>query len=126
MIQKLVLFFLLLFTNGLRAQQTDTSQLSLLFVGDIMGHNTQIVSAYCDASKTYDYSECFKYIKPEISKADIAFANLEVMLAGKLCKGYPQFSSPDELAVAIKNVGFLVYPFIQLFFSICNISCGTR
>jgi len=106
MIPKLVLSFLLLFTNGLRAQKPDTSQLSLLFVGDIMGHNTQIVSAYCDASKNYDYSECFKYIKPEISKADIAFANLEVTLAGKPYKGYPQFSSPDELAVAIKDAGF--------------------
>ncbi|MCD6366409.1 MAG: CapA family protein [Bacteroidales bacterium] len=96
-----------LFTHlGVFAQPADTSYLSLLFVGDIMGHGTQIVSAYDDSAKVYDYSECFRYIKPVISAVDLAFANLEVTLAGKPYKGYPQFSSPDELAVAIKDAGF--------------------
>ena len=99
-------FFALLFFADVWAQSTDTSRLSLLFVGDIMGHGAQVVSAYDDSAKAYDYSECFRYIKPVISAADLAFANLEVTLAGRPYKGYPQFSSPDELAVAVKDAGF--------------------
>lgn len=107
MIRKGILFFsMLCFLIELWAQSADTSRLSLLFVGDIMGHGAQIVSAYNDSTKAYDYSECFRYIKPIISKADLAFANLEVTLAGKPYKGYPQFSSPDQLAVAVKDAGF--------------------
>jgi poly-gamma-glutamate synthesis protein (capsule biosynthesis protein) len=31
--------------------------------------------------------------------------NLEVTLAGPPYKGYPQFSAPDELAIALKEIG---------------------
>ncbi len=107
MMRKTILFVsMICLYGGLWAQSADTSRLSLLFVGDIMGHGAQITSAYDDSTKTYDYSECFRYIKPVISKSDVAFANLEVTLAGKPYKGYPQFSSPDQLAVAVKDAGF--------------------
>lgn len=86
--------------------ENDTNILSLVFVGDIMGHTKQIQSAYNDSTKTYDYLPCFQYIKSIISSADIAFANLEVTLAGKPYNGYPQFSSPDALLFAIKDAGF--------------------
>lgn len=99
------IFSTILLSIGLMAQ-TDTSRLSLLFAGDIMGHNTQIVAAYRDSLQTYDYAECFKFIKPVISKADLSFVNLEVTLAGEPYTGYPKFSSPDQLAVAVKNAGF--------------------
>ncbi len=56
-------------------------------------------------SKTYDYNEVFRYIKPVISEADIAIANFEVTLAGPPYKGYPQFSSPAALAAACRNAG---------------------
>lgn len=86
--------------------QSDDDVVTLLFAGDIMGHDAQIASAYDDSTQTYDYSDCFKYIKPIVEKADYAVANLEVTLAGPPFKGYPQFSSPDELAVAVKDCGF--------------------
>jgi poly-gamma-glutamate synthesis protein (capsule biosynthesis protein) len=54
----------------------------------------------------YDYNSCFSYVEPYIAAADIAIGNLEVTLAGPPYKGYPQFSSPDALAVALKNAGF--------------------
>src|SRR5690606_14556216 len=72
----------------------------------IMGHDSQIASAFDAATKTYDYASCLAYMKPYIESADIAFGNLEVTLAGPPYKGYPQFSSPDALAVALKEVGF--------------------
>jgi poly-gamma-glutamate capsule biosynthesis protein CapA/YwtB (metallophosphatase superfamily) len=84
----------------------DTSRLTLLFAGDIMGHDAQISAAYYNETGTYDYSFCFSELKPIIQKADIAIGNLEVTLAGEPYKGYPRFSSPDELATALKDAGF--------------------
>lgn len=86
--------------------QTSDSVVTLLFAGDIMGHDAQIAAARNDSTNTYDYFDCFKYVKPYVEKADLALANLEVTLAGEPYKGYPQFSSPDELAVAVKDCGF--------------------
>jgi poly-gamma-glutamate capsule biosynthesis protein CapA/YwtB (metallophosphatase superfamily) len=71
-----------------------------------MGHDSQIDAALNNEGGSYDYSFCFSYLKPLIQKADIAIGNLEVTLAGEPYKGYPQFSSPDELATAIRGTGF--------------------
>jgi len=96
-------------SGGLIAQQTDTSkvtdEITFLFLGDIMGHGPQITSAYDSEKKEYDYSSCFKYITEELSDADYTVGNLEVTLAGPPYKGYPQFSSPDNLALSCKNAG---------------------
>ena len=81
------------------------NKISLLFIGDIMGHDSQIASAENRENHTYNYDEVFKYIKPVISDADVAIANFEVTLAGSPYMGYPQFSSPAELAVACRNAG---------------------
>ncbi len=83
----------------------EKESLSLIFMGDIMGHNEQIEASYDYLSGTYDYTSVFKQISPLIKSADIAIANLEVTLAGKPYKGYPQFCSPDALAVAVKEAG---------------------
>ncbi len=72
--------------------QTQESKLTLLFTGDIMGHDGQIASAYNDSSKTYSYDNVFKYIAPVISSADLAIGNLEVTLAGPPYTGYPAFT----------------------------------
>jgi len=86
-------------------QERDTV-LTLLFAGDIMGHDGQIASALNDSTGTYSYDSVFKYICPVISAADVAIGNLEVTLGGAPYKGYPAFSSPDALAVACLNAGF--------------------
>ena len=97
----------LLVSNPLLAQTppVDSSELSLLFIGDIMGHGSQIRSAHRPESDTYDYSGVFEYLQPELEAVDFAIANLEVTLAGPPFKGYPQFSSPDDLAVAARDHG---------------------
>jgi poly-gamma-glutamate capsule biosynthesis protein CapA/YwtB (metallophosphatase superfamily) len=86
-------------------QQTPGDKISLLFIGDIMGHDEQIWSAENRETHLYNYDDVFKYIKPVIGDADIAIANFEVTLAGPPYIGYPQFSSPADLAVACKNAG---------------------
>ena len=99
---------LFLFLPGSLASQAlePTSQeVSFLFVGDIMGHDTQINAAFNKEDSTYNYEEYFDYLKPVFEDADFTIANFEVTLAGEPLKGYPQFSSPDELAYDCKNAG---------------------
>lgn len=94
------LFISWLMAWSLSAQTT----VDLLFAGDLMQHQAQI-----DAARTasgYNYDSCFVLVSPEIRKADLAIANLEVTFAGKPYKGYPQFSAPDEFLSAIQNAGF--------------------
>ena len=79
--------------------------LSLIFIGDIMGHGGQIEAAYNSNTKSYNYDPVFQKIKPILNRADITLANLEVTLAGPPSSGYPQFSSPDALAKACKENG---------------------
>lgn len=87
------------------AQAQDTTRLSLLFVGDVMQHDSQINAAYNPATKSYDYTSCFQFVKPYFESVDLAIGNLEVTLAGPPYKGYPQFSSPDALALGLKEAG---------------------
>lgn len=103
------LFFILLISvfPPARSQDIKTSpkKISFLFIGDIMGHDEHIWSAENRESHTFNYDDVFKYIKPVIGEADIAIANFEVTLAGPPYAGYPQFSSPADLASACKKAG---------------------
>ena len=99
---KFIYLFLLCF---LWSSSINSQEISFLFMGDIMGHGPQIKSAWQENKKQYEYSEVFNPLEDIISSVDFAIGNLEVTLAGKPYKGYPQFSSPDELAVACKNSG---------------------
>jgi poly-gamma-glutamate capsule biosynthesis protein CapA/YwtB (metallophosphatase superfamily) len=101
-----VILLTILFSWHAFSQTGDTSRVSLLFAGDIMGHNEQITGARDTSDGTYNYEPTFRYVKPVIERADIAIANLEVTLAGPPFSGYPQFSSPDALALAAKDAGF--------------------
>ncbi len=96
-----LLLFLLFVSLNLSAQE----KLQILFLGDVMGHDTQINSARIDSTGEFDYHSCFRYIKDDMKSADLVIANLEVTLAGPPHKGYPQFSSPDTLADALKDAG---------------------
>ncbi|MBQ6800161.1 MAG: CapA family protein [Bacteroidaceae bacterium] len=100
------LFLFLLFLPlpfSLSAQEF--GRITLLFAGDLMQHQGQIDAAR-QSDGTYDYAPCFQYVKKEVGRADVAIANLEVTLAGRPYRGYPQFSAPDEYARAIKDAGF--------------------
>ncbi|HMV44999.1 MAG TPA: CapA family protein [Leptospiraceae bacterium] len=86
----------------------DEKSIQFAAVGDIMVHATQLTSAYNSQCKCYNFHPVFAEVKDTISKADIAFGNLETTLPGdsKLFAGYPQFGAPDELAKALKDTGF--------------------
>lgn len=81
------------------------STMSLIFLGDIMGHGGQIEAAHDPVNRSYNYNDVFSQLEEIIAKPDFAIANLEVTLAGKPFSGYPQFSSPDALATACMKSG---------------------
>ena len=101
----LFLCFSVFFSAKSQSQLSTDDKFSMLFIGDIMGHDEQIWSAENRETHLYNYDDVFKYIKPVITEADIVIANFEVTLDGQPYMGYPQFSSPADLAVACKNAG---------------------
>ncbi|REJ18593.1 MAG: capsular biosynthesis protein [Paenibacillaceae bacterium] len=79
----------------------------LAAVGDIMMHMPQLPAYYDKDSKRYDFSPYFTEVKPLLSEADWAMANLETTLSAEGdYSGFPRFSSPHELAAALKDTGF--------------------
>ena len=106
--KKILFYASLLIITTLQGQEVG-SRLSLLFIGDVMGHGPQIDGAYNAATKQYNYTPVFAKIKHKFAEADFTIANLEVTLAGAPYKGYPQFSSPDALAAACKEAGISAF-----------------
>ena len=99
-------FFMAVFAQPVPLKDNNRAkQVTLLFLGDIMQHDLQIQSAYNKTTKKYDFSSQFEKIQPIIRQVDAVVGNLEVTLSGAPYKGYPRFSSPDQLAVDIKNAG---------------------
>lgn len=101
----LIVQFLLVTFCVYRLVAQDTTRISLLFLGDIMQHETQINAAYNPKTGKYDYSNCFRFLRPYFQSADLTIGNLELTLGGRPYTGYPQFSAPDELVYALKDVG---------------------
>ena len=96
-------------TNSAIYEEVDSlpDSVRLVFVGDVMGHTTQTRGARRDGGDScYNFAPTFQWVKETISLADLAIANLEVTLAGEPYTGYPRFSSPVELADALKDAGF--------------------
>jgi len=86
-------------------QLPDDITIQLAVIGDIMCHNTQYNDAYENGA--YDFNYVFDDIREELSLADYTVGNLETTFAGKE-KGYssyPEFNTPESLALAMKNAG---------------------
>ena len=98
----------------------DSNELSLLFIGDFMGHLDQINAAYDKVSGNYNYDSTFRKITPILSDADVTIGNLEVTLGVTPYSGYPQFSSPPAYAAAIKKSG------VDVLVTANNHSCDKR
>lgn len=109
---------LLILTNI--TEPSAAQEISLTFVGDIMGHSPQINSAQSADGSNYNYHDCFRYIESYLREADLTTGNLEVTLAGAPYTGYPTFSSPDPLAYALQDAG------VDLLVTANNHSCDRR
>ncbi|MCQ2084410.1 MAG: CapA family protein [Bacteroidaceae bacterium] len=97
---------LLSFLAGPASAHTGNDTLTLYFAGDVMQHQSQLDHAWNSVTRTYNYSDYFRQVSPEIQNATFAVCNLETTLAGKPYSGYPAFCSPIELAQELKNTGF--------------------
>lgn len=81
-------------------------ELSILCVGDVMAHSTNIKAAYDASAGSYDFSDNYEYVTPYIADADLALCNVETTFEGTAPRGYPTFNAPDSLAEALKAAGF--------------------
>jgi len=83
-----------------------TIEITLLAVGDLMGHSPQRSAA--QVADGYDFGPCFDPVRDVISAADLAIGNLETPLAGPASgySGYPAFNNPDAFAEAAAEAGF--------------------
>ena len=70
-----------------------------------MTHGPQIRAA-AQSDGSYDFAQSFGLVRPAIERADLAIGNLETTFGGKPYSGYPMFSSPEALAVALREAGF--------------------
>jgi len=93
-------------TNQTSAER-DYVDITIASVGDVLIHNTLYYAAYDPAARSYDFNDQFKYVKPYLTSADVAIANLETTLAGpeKGYSSYPKFNTPDSIVDALKNAG---------------------
>ncbi len=107
------LFKYLMLTGGVLALMAQRSgdtpapveRLRLIFAGDIMVHQAQILSA--QTPEGYDFDASFEYVKPLLQSADLAIGNLELTMPGEEpYLGYPMFRCPEELATALRIAGF--------------------
>ena len=89
-----------------KEEETKKDTLTLVATGDALIHS----SIYFDALKDgiYDFTPQLEYIKPIVSKYDLAFYNQESILGGKELgySTYPRFNTPNEFGDAMRDAGF--------------------
>ena len=85
----------------------NTQTVSIVMVGDILLHS-RVEDAARDDKGNYNFDFIFSDMKDEISLADLAIVNQEVILGGKELgvSGYPAFNAPFEVGDALINAGF--------------------
>lgn len=89
------------------ANTPDNDQIDIVMVGDILLH-TPVEEAAAMPDGSYNFDFIFENMKDEISGADIAIVNQEVIIGGKELgvSGYPAFNAPTEIGDALVNAGF--------------------
>lgn len=91
--------------------ETDTvnkpSEISIIMVGDILLH-TPVAKSGIQEDGSYNFDAIFENVKDEISAADLAIVNQEVIIGGEELgvSGYPCFNAPYELGDSLVDAGF--------------------
>lgn len=86
---------------------TPKPSVTLTMVGDILLH-TRIHEHSVQEDGTYNYDAIFANLQEEITAADLALVNQEVIIGGKDLgiSGYPAFNAPREVGDALVGAGF--------------------
>lgn len=78
----------------------------LIFVGDILPHDSMINYALSYGQDHYDFSGNFELVKEDFERADLVVANNEFCVDENLpIQSYPRFIIPEGIYNAIKNCG---------------------
>ena len=89
------------------AEVREPDTVTVVMVGDILLH-MPIEKACRDENGVYNFDPIFANMKDEISAADIAIVNQEVIIGGEELgiSGYPCFNAPYPIGDALVNAGF--------------------
>lgn len=89
------------------AEPEPESQVTLVMVGDVLLHTPLAKSGELEDG-SYDFGALFANVREEVSGADLALVNQEVILGGAELgvSGYPRFNAPYELGDALSDAGF--------------------
>lgn len=90
--------------EGETSTEAAAQKVKLTAVGDIIAHDTILTLA--ETGGGYDFSSLFAPLQSDISRMDLAIANVETPLGGGPFTGYPNFNTPDEMGLAVINAGF--------------------
>ena len=93
--------------GGFLKKSEEPVDISILCVGDVMAHSTNITAALsAGGGNSYSFTDNYEYVRSYIEDADLALCNVETTFRGGQPHGYPTFNAPDELAYALADVGF--------------------
>ncbi len=89
-----------------KAPEKDT-EITIVMVGDILLHSPVEEAAKRDDG-SYNFDFIFENLKKDISSADIAIVNQEVIIGGQELgvSGYPSFNAPYQIGDALVYAGF--------------------
>ncbi|MCX4679764.1 CapA family protein [Streptomyces sp. NBC_01433] len=82
---------------------------TLLASGDVLPHASVIDRAAADAGgRGYDFAPMLEGVAPVVSRADLAICHMETVYGpeGGPYTGYPNFTSPPEVAAGLRSTGF--------------------
>ncbi|MEU6982021.1 CapA family protein [Streptomyces sp. NPDC046324] len=82
---------------------------TLVASGDVLPHDSIIRRAAADANgRGYDFRPMFSGVRSVVSGADLAICHMETVYGpeGGPYAGYPAFTSPPEIAPALKATGY--------------------
>ncbi len=93
--------------ENVKEEAVKKDSITLVMVGDILLH-TPVEKAALQQDGTYAYEPIFQHVKEDISAADLALVNQEVIIGGEELgiSGYPAFNTSFSLGDALVDAGF--------------------
>lgn len=87
--------------------EQEKNRVDIIMVGDVLLH-TRVAKSGLMEDGSYNYDHMFAQVKDDISAADIAIVNQEVILGGRDMglSGYPAFNGAFEVGDSLVDAGF--------------------
>lgn len=91
----------------LATEEIQPPTVTVIMVGDVLLH-TRVEESAKTEDGSFDFAPIFANVKEEVSAADLAMVNQEVIIGGEELgvSGYPTFNAPYEVADELVDTGF--------------------